>query len=77
MSKRYYMNLKVDADLVRKAKVIAAAKQITLADYIDQLLRAPIENDLVHIAAGLMESACKKKRLAPGNQFPDRGLSQE
>ncbi len=65
MSKRYYMNLKVDADLVRKAKVVAAVKQITLADYIDQLLRPQVESDLVHTAAGLIESVKTETRCAP------------
>jgi len=56
MSKRERMNVKVDADLVRKAKVVAAAKQVTLSDYVSALLRPQIETDLGKVAAGL--SAC-------------------
>jgi hypothetical protein len=48
------MNVKVDAELVRKAKVVAAAKRVTLSDYISALLRPQIDNDLGEIAMGLI-----------------------
>jgi hypothetical protein len=51
--KRECMNIKVDAELVRKAKVIAAAKHVTLSDYVSRLLRGLIEADLASVAAGL------------------------
>ena len=54
MSRRERLNVKVDAELVRKAKVVAAAKQITLSDYVSGLLREPIEADLGRVAAGLL-----------------------
>jgi hypothetical protein len=54
MSRHERMNVKVEAELVRKAKVVAAAKQMTLSDYISGLLRAHIENDLRRAAAGLI-----------------------
>jgi hypothetical protein len=53
MSRREQMNVKVDAELVRKAKVVAAVKQVTLSDYISSLLRPRIEEDLGKVAAGL------------------------
>ncbi len=53
MSKRDCMNVKVEADLVRKAKVVAAARRVTLTDYVSGLLRGPIESDLARVAAGL------------------------
>jgi len=49
------MNVKVDADLVRKAKVVAAVKNITLSRYITDLLRSHVENDLALVAAALAE----------------------
>ena len=54
MSRHERMNVKVEAELVRKAKVVAAAKQMTLSDYISGLLRSHIENDLRRAAAGLI-----------------------
>jgi hypothetical protein len=51
--KRECMNIKVDAELVRKAKVIAAARHVTLSDYISRLLRGLIDQDLASVAAGL------------------------
>src|SRR5581483_5282225 len=57
MPRRERMNVKVDAELVRKAKVVAAAMRITLSDYISALLRPQIESDLGRIAAGLAGEA--------------------
>jgi hypothetical protein len=47
------MNVKVDAELVRKAKLVAAARAVTLSDYVSAILRAQIEVDLARVAAGL------------------------
>jgi hypothetical protein len=49
------MNVKVDADLVRKAKVVAAVKNITLSKYITELVRSHVESDLAVAAVGLAE----------------------
>jgi hypothetical protein len=64
MSRRERLNVKVDAELVRKAKVVAAAKQITLSDYVSGLLREPIEADLGRVAAGLLRGSA----TAPGRE---------
>ena len=56
MVKREYMNVKVDADLIRKAKVIAAARHITLSDYVSGVLRPLVLSDLTLVAAGLAEA---------------------
>ena len=55
LSKSRSMNVKVDADLVRKAKVVAAVKNITLSRYVTELVRSRVENDLAVVAAGLTE----------------------
>jgi hypothetical protein len=47
------MNVKVDSDLLRKAKVVAATKQVTLSNYVSALLRPLIEKDLSEIASVL------------------------
>jgi hypothetical protein len=57
VAKRDCMNVKVEADLVRKAKVVAAARHITLTDYVSDLLRAAVQSDLVRVAAGLAETS--------------------
>jgi hypothetical protein len=56
MSKRERMNVKVDAEVVRKAKVVAAARRVHLSDYISDLLRSRVEADLMRVAAGLLGS---------------------
>ena len=53
MAKRECMNVKIEADLVLKAKVVAAARRITLTDYISDLVRERIHGDLALVAAGL------------------------
>jgi hypothetical protein len=55
MSKDRHMNVKVDADLARKAKVVAAIKNITLTKYITELVRPHIESDLASVAMDLVE----------------------
>ena len=54
MSKRDCMNVKVDAEVVRKAKVVAAARHILISDYITDLVRPRVEADLVSVAADLV-----------------------
>jgi hypothetical protein len=56
MSKRERMNVKVDAEVVRKAKVVAAARRVHLSDYISDLLRSHVETDLISVAADLIGS---------------------
>jgi hypothetical protein len=48
------MNVKVDAEGLRKAKVVAAARHVPLSDYVSGLLRPRVEADLVSVAAGLL-----------------------
>jgi hypothetical protein len=55
--KRQWMNVKVDAAVVRKAKVVAAARHITLSDYVTDLLRSAVGADLARVAAGLAGAA--------------------
>jgi hypothetical protein len=63
MSKRERMNVKVDAEVVRKAKVVAAARHVHLSDYVSDLLRSHVEADLLRVAAGLLGG---KKADPPG-----------
>jgi hypothetical protein len=69
MSKRERMNVKVDAELVRKAKVVAAARHVHLSDYISDLLRSHVEADLMKVAAGLLGS----KKVDPPGGAPGQG----
>ncbi len=61
MPKRECMNVKVEAELVRKAKVVAAVRGLTLADYVSELLRPLIEEDLLRAAADLVEPPAGKE----------------
>jgi hypothetical protein len=56
MAKRERLNVKVDAEVDRKAKVVGAARHSLLSDYISDLLRPLVENDLRRVAAGLVGS---------------------
>jgi hypothetical protein len=49
------MNVKVEADLVRKAKVVAALKKITLSSYITEIVRSRVESDLAVVVVGLAD----------------------
>jgi hypothetical protein len=53
MSRSRFMNVKVDADVVRKAKVVAAVKHTTLTRYVTTLLRSHVEKDLTAVALEL------------------------
>ena len=51
MKRKRFMNGKVDADVVRKAKVVAAAKYTTLTSYVTALLRSHVEKDMAVVAS--------------------------
>ena len=66
MLKRKCMNVKVDAEVLRKAKLVAA-RRVTLCDYLNDLLRPQIDSDLRGVAAGLIGGdALGKQRPAEG-----------
>jgi hypothetical protein len=67
MSKHNFMNVKVDADLVRKAKVVATLKNVTLSRYITELVRPQVESDLVCVTLGLTDPAGTDRSLCTGN----------
>jgi hypothetical protein len=72
VAKRDCMNVKVEADLVRKAKVVAAARHITLTDYVSDLLRAAVQSDLARVAAGLTEtSLAAEENGSPAQPGPE------
>jgi hypothetical protein len=54
--KRRMTTVKLPADLVQKAKIVAAARQprVTLIDYLAEVIRSPVERDLAKVARGLM-----------------------
>ena len=49
--------VKLPADLVQKAKIVAAARKpkMTLIDYLADVVRKPVERDLAKVARGLMD----------------------
>ena len=46
-SERNDVAVKVDARVVAKAKMVAQARNIPLAEYVSELLRAPVDRDFV------------------------------
>jgi hypothetical protein len=45
-SKRNDITVRVDADVIRDAKVVAAFRDITLAEYLSEVLRPIVDADL-------------------------------
>lgn len=43
--KRTDVSVKIDAGIQRKAKMIAAYRDITIAEYLSQLLEGPVNED--------------------------------
>lgn len=46
MTRRNDVPVKIDAEVVRKAKIVAAFKDIALAEYVSELLRPLVEEHL-------------------------------
>lgn len=44
-SQRRDVSVKIDEEVVQKAKHVALTKRITLAEYLTELLRGPVEKD--------------------------------
>jgi hypothetical protein len=72
MSRTRFMNVKVDADVVRKAKVVAAVKHTTLTRYITTLLRSHVEKDVAAVALELTGPAVPNE-LSTANCYPRVG----
>lgn len=56
MVKRNDTAAKVDAQIVRDAKIVAAYRDITLAEYLSELLRPLVARDLKHEQQKRMQS---------------------
>ena len=69
MKRTRFKNVKVDADVVRKAKVVAAAKYTTLTCYVTALVRSHVEKDMAVVASELAEQAA----LATEIRYPTIG----
>jgi hypothetical protein len=67
------MNVKLDTDLVRKAKVVAAVKNITLSKYITELVRSRVEKDLVVAAVDLASPAVTDDSAFASSLYPRIG----
>ena len=46
MVRRNDVSVKLDADVVRKAKIVAAIKDMTIAQYLSDILAEKVEQDL-------------------------------
>jgi hypothetical protein len=56
---RKMTTVKLPADIVQKAKIVAAARnpKMTLIDYLAEVVRKPVERDLARVARGLMSKS--------------------
>lgn len=48
MARRNDVAVKIDAEVVRKARIVAAYKGLALAEYVSELMRPLVERDLEH-----------------------------
>jgi hypothetical protein len=46
VAKRKDVTVKMDSDVVAEAKMVAASKEITLAEYLSELVRPLVQRDL-------------------------------
>ncbi len=60
MARRNDVPVKIDAEVVRKAKIVAAYRDIPLAEYVSETLRGHVEKDL--------ENEQEKERKARGGK---------
>ena len=51
------MNVKVDAELPRKAKVTAAARCVRLWEFVSEAVRPQVKADRIGVASRLLEAA--------------------
>lgn len=50
MARRKDMAVKIDAEVTRKAKIVAAYKDVSLAEYLSESLRDIVDRDLTEYA---------------------------
>jgi hypothetical protein len=48
MTKRNDVSVKMDAEVVSEAKMVAASRNISLAEYLSELVRSLVHSDLEH-----------------------------
>lgn len=57
--KRDDMAVKIDRSLVNKARLVASQRKITLAEYISDLIRIPVERDFSKTVRDMGEKGTK------------------
>src|SRR5262249_11378350 len=67
MSRTRFMNVKMDADLVQKAKVVAAMKHTTLSKYLTEVVRSHVEKDMAIVALELGAPAAAGEPFSTDN----------
>jgi hypothetical protein len=55
------LSVKIDAELVKKAKYVAIDRDTTLAEYLSEILRPAVEKDFKEVIAKLSPDASKTK----------------
>lgn len=62
MVRRNDVAVKIDADIVRKAKIVAAYKEVSLAQYLSEVLGPTVDRDLKEHSRRELEGEAKPKR---------------
>lgn len=55
--KRNDLVAKIDADVLKKAKLVAAHRSITLAEYLSEMLRPLVDRDVARLARDLTKKS--------------------
>jgi hypothetical protein len=56
------LTVKIDADLVKKAKYVAIERDVTIAEYLSGLLRPTVERDYQEVVTKLASDMPKPKK---------------
>lgn len=71
MARRQDLAVKIDAEIARKAKIVAAHKELSLAEYVSEVLRPVVERELLAYSRQAISEAEKtvdpKSKSKPKN----------
>jgi hypothetical protein len=56
------VNVKIDSEVIKDAKMVAAARDITMAEYLSELLRPLVQRDLDQVFEERRKRAAEKKK---------------
>jgi hypothetical protein len=61
------VTVKLDAQVAKKAKMVAAAREITVAEYVSEILRPIVQRDLEAESARVLSDSSKVRKPKGGS----------